>query len=64
MTLEQPNHWRQLHGTVGLNWRFSGVGNFLGDFYRNNDRTPDMARCSKPGSVFVAPGHCTISMKA
>ena len=35
-----------------------------GVFYRVNERTPDMARRSKPGSDFVVWGHCTISMKA
>src|SRR5215831_15129861 len=33
-------------------------------FYRNNERTPDMALRSKPGSDFVVGGHCTIPMKA
>jgi hypothetical protein len=38
------------------------LGPISGAFYRINERTPDMALRSKPGSDFW--GHCTISMKA
>jgi hypothetical protein len=43
--------------TSAKTWPISGG-------YQNIERTPDMARRSKPGSDFVVWGHCTISMKA
>jgi hypothetical protein len=42
----------------------TSLGGLQLGIYQNNERTPDMARRSKPGLDFVISGHCTISMKA
>lgn len=42
----------------------SSLGLIFGGYYRSNERRPDAARRSKPGSGIAVEGHCTISMKA